>query len=161
MALPAVSTPVTRPRFSTNQRPLTVATNASAIDPVPRPTRTPQHRTSCQGWVMKTVSPEPAATRVRAQATTRRMPNRFIRAAANGAVSPNSIRFTETASEIVPRDQPNSSCSGVMSAPGAARNPAAPTSATKETPATYQAGCTRRAAAEAPGVAEVVVTGPA
>ena len=71
------------------------------------------------------------------------MPNRFIRAAANGAVRPNSSRLTDTASEMVPRDQPNSSCSGVISAPGAARKPAAPISATNETAATSQAGCTR------------------
>ena len=92
---------------------------------------------------MKTVSPLPVATSSSAPATTRRMPNRSIRAAANGAVSPNSSRFTETAAEIVPRDQPNSSCSGVMSTPGVARNPAAPMIATKATAATHQAGWTR------------------
>ncbi len=81
-------------------------------------------------------------------ATTRRMPNRFIRAAANGAVSPNSIRFTDTATEMVPRDQPNSSCSGSISAPGVARKPAAPTSATKDTAATHQARCSRGRAGE-------------
>ena len=33
---------------STNHRHVTVATKASAIDPVPNPTNTPQHRMSCQ-----------------------------------------------------------------------------------------------------------------
>ena len=61
---------------------------------------------------MNTVSPLPAATSSSAAATTRRMPKRSISAAANGAVSPNSSRLTETAAEIVPSDQPNSSCSG-------------------------------------------------
>ena len=61
-APPAVSTPVTRPRCATNQRSVTVATKASAIEPVPSPTSTPQQRISCQLAVMKTVSPLPAAT---------------------------------------------------------------------------------------------------
>ena len=37
---------------------------------------------------MKTVSPLPSATTSSAHMTTRRMPNRSISAAANGAVSP-------------------------------------------------------------------------
>ena len=101
-APPAVSTPVTIPRCLTNQRLVTVATKASAIEPVPRPTSTPQHSTSCQLAVMNTVSPLPAATSTSAAATTRRMPNRSISAAANGEVRPNSTRLTETAAEMVP-----------------------------------------------------------
>ncbi len=88
MAPAAVSTPVTRPRCLTNQRPVIVATNASAIDPVPSPTRTPQSSTSCQLAVMNTVSPLPRATSSSAQETTGRMPKRFMSAAANGAVRP-------------------------------------------------------------------------
>ncbi len=38
----AVRMPVTRPRRATNQRLVTVAANAIAIDPVPRPTNRPQ-----------------------------------------------------------------------------------------------------------------------
>ncbi len=83
-----MSTPVTSPRCLTNQRPVMVATNASAIDPVPRPTRTPHSRTSCQLAVMNTVSPLPHATSSSARLTTRRTPKRVINAAANGAVSP-------------------------------------------------------------------------
>ena len=67
---------------------MTVATRASAIEPVPSPTSTPQQRTSCQLAVMNTVSPLPAATTSSAAVTTRRIPKRSISAAANGAVSP-------------------------------------------------------------------------
>jgi hypothetical protein len=88
VALPAVRMPVTSPRRATNHRDVTVATKASAIDPVPSPTSTPQHRISCQLDVMNTVRPLPIATTVSAAATTRRIPNRSISAAANGAVSP-------------------------------------------------------------------------
>lgn len=136
-----VSTPVTRPRCRTNQRSVSVAAKTSAIEPVPSPTRTPHSATSCQLAVMNTVRPLPAATSSRAQATTRRMPKRSMSAAANGAHRPYSMRFTETASEIVPLDQPNASSSGVISTPGVARNPAAPMIATKATAATIHARC--------------------
>ena len=88
VAPPAVRIPDTSPRRATNQRPVTVATSDSAIDPVPRPTSTPQSRTSCQLAVMKTVRPLPSAVSSSAQTTTRRMPNRSISAAAKGAVRP-------------------------------------------------------------------------
>jgi putative intracellular protease/amidase len=94
---------------------------------------------SCQLACMKTVSPLPAATRNSAIDTTRRIPNRSISAAAKGAVSPNNSRFADTAKEMVPRLQPNSSSSGLISTPGVARKPAAPMIATKATPATSQA----------------------
>ena len=48
-----------------------------------------------------------------------------------------------TASDMMLVDQPNSSCSGTNSAPGAARKPAAPTSATNAVTATNQAGWMR------------------
>ena len=51
--------------------------------------------------------------------------------------------FTATASEMVEIDQPNSSCSGSISTPGTARNPAAPTRARKVTAATHHAGWIR------------------
>jgi hypothetical protein len=135
----AVSTPVTRPRWRTNQRPVTVATNAMAIDPVPTPTSTPQHSSSCQLAVMKTVSPLPAATRTSAPTTTRRMPSRSMSAAANGDITPYSTRLIDTAAEIVPRDQPNSSCSGSIRTLGTARNPAAPISVMNAPTATNHA----------------------
>src|SRR3990170_2250518 len=49
------------------------------------------------------------------------------------------MRLTETADEIVARDQPNWSCSGSMITLGAARNDPAPTSATNEIAATHHA----------------------
>ena len=48
-----------------------------------------------------------------------------------------------TASDMTLVDQPNSSCSGTNSAPGAARKPAAPISARKAAAATNQAGWIR------------------
>src|SRR5882757_462377 len=133
--------PDTRPRRVTNQRPVTVATSDSAIEPVPRPTRTPQQTTSCQEAVMNTVSPLPAATTTSATATTCRTPKRSISAAANGAVRPKSAMLMAIADEIVPTDQPNSACNGSINTPGTARNAAAPTRARKVTAATDQAGC--------------------
>lgn len=103
----AVRMPLTSPRRSVNQRLVTVAANASAMEPEPRPTSSPQHSISCQAAVIHTVRPDPRAMTVRATATTRRMPKRSIRAAANGAVRPYSARLTETAAPIVPRDQSN------------------------------------------------------
>lgn len=92
---------------------------------------------------MKTVNPLPHATSTSAPATTRRMPSRSISAAANGEITPYRTRLIDTAAEIVDLDQPNSSCSGSISTLGAARNPAAPTSATNPDAATSQAQCTR------------------
>ena len=136
--------PSTRPRRSTNQRLATVAPKTSAIEPVPTPMSTPQQATSCQLAVTYVLSPLPEAMSSSAAVTTRRMPNRSMSAAANGAVSPNSSRLTDTASEIVLLVQPNSSCSGTISTPGAARKPAAPSRTRKVTAATVQARWTRR-----------------
>lgn len=138
-APPAVSTPVNSPLWRTNQRLVTVATNASAIEPVPRPTSSPQHTMSCQLRVMKRVSPLPVATSASAPDTTARIPNRSINAAANGDVSPYSIRLTMTAAEIVPWDQPNSRCNGSISTLGVARKLPAPMSARNATRATDHA----------------------
>ena len=106
-------------------------------------------------------------TRTSAQATTRRIPNRSISAAENGAVRPNSTRFTETASPITPTGQPNSSCSGVMSTPGVDRNPAAPIAVKNATRATHHAGWIRGVGRGSPpgrpsssSEASVVVTTP-
>jgi hypothetical protein len=113
---------------------------------------------------MNTVAPLPMPTNVSAPAVTRRMPKRSISAAANGAVSPNSTRFTPTAADSTHRGHPYSASIGTISTPGAARNPAAPTSATNATAATSQAGCNRRpvggagALAARDGVAVVSVT---
>ena len=139
-AAAAVRMPITRPRRATNQRLAIVAAKTMAIEPVPSPISRPQVSISCQPWVTKMVNPLPAATRSRATLVTWRMPKRSISAAANGAISPYRIRLTLTALDIRVRDQPNSSSSGTISTPGAARKPAAPTRATNATAATHQAG---------------------
>ena len=108
VALAAVSTPVTRPRRASNQRVATVATKPIEIDPVPTPTSTPHSSTSCQLAVMKTLSADPVAMSMSATDSTGRTPNRSISAAANGAVSPNSVMLTDIASPTAPCDQPNS-----------------------------------------------------
>ncbi len=84
----AVSTPVTRPWRARNHRPVMVVAKAPAIEPLPRPTSTPQQSTSCQGSRISMVSPEPTEMVSSAQTTTRRTPNLSIRAAAKGAVRP-------------------------------------------------------------------------
>ncbi len=114
------------------------------MDPVPRPISSPQVSRICQDWLTKTVSAEPSPIRQRAKDVTLRTPKRSIRAAANGAVKPNRTRLMLTARDSTVVDQPNSSCSGTMSTPGAARKPAAPTKARKATAATIQAGWRRR-----------------
>lgn len=135
---------MTSPRRRTNQRCAMVAANTSAIEPVPSPMRSPQKTRSCHDAVMSTLPPAPSATSVSAAATTWRMPKRSMSAAANGAVRPYRSRFTLTARDMMLVDQPNSSLSGTMSAPGAARNPAAASSATNATAATSHAGWSRR-----------------
>ena len=87
-AVAAVSTPETRPRRATNQRPVTVAVKASAMLPLPMPTRRPQPSRNCHGSDIQTVDSAPPVMTTSASVTTGRMPNRSIRAAANGAVSP-------------------------------------------------------------------------
>src|SRR3954447_20684884 len=139
VALAAVSTPVTRPRRASNHRVATVATKPIEIEPVPTPTNTPHNSTSCQLVVMKTLSADPDAMSVNATERTGRTPNRSIKAAANGAVRPNSVMLTDIASPTTPCDQPNSWCSGVIITPGTERNPAAPRMAMKLTTATTQA----------------------
>ena len=88
VALAAEKIPVTRPRWASNHRLATMAPNTRAMDPVPAPMATPQSSHSCQAAVMKVVRALAVPTRAREIATTRRMPNRSISAAANGAVSP-------------------------------------------------------------------------
>ncbi len=143
-ALPAVRMPMTRPRLLANQVLAMVAANTRAMEPVPRPISSPQVSRICQDWFTKTVNADPSPMRHRASEVTFLMPKRSMRAAANGAVKPNKTRLMLTAKERIVVDQPNSSCNGTMSTPGAARKPAAPTSARKATAATIQAGWRRR-----------------
>ena len=136
----AVRMPITRPRRATNQRLAMVAAKTKAMDPAPAPISSPQVINSCQPNWTKIVKPLPAATSARATVTTRRIPNRSISAAANGAITPYKIRFTLTAVDIRVRGQPNCSCSGIIKTPGAALKPAAPSNAMNATNATHQAG---------------------
>ncbi|GAA2969606.1 hypothetical protein GCM10020227_42700 [Streptomyces flavovirens] len=135
--------PLTRPRRATNQRWVTVAEKAIAMEPVPRPTSRPQYSISCQAAVIQTPASAPAATALSATTTTRRMPKRSINAAANGAVSPYRAMSMETASPISPRDQPNSVWRGSMSRPGRELKAAPPMIVTKVTAATIHARCIR------------------
>ena len=116
-----------------------MATKPIEIAPVPAPTSTPHSRTSCQLAVIVTLSAEPLAIISSAPDNTGRTPNRSISAAANGAVSPNSVMLTDIASPTTPCDHPNSWCSGCIITPGTERKPAAPRIATKLTAATTQA----------------------
>ena len=143
-ALPAVRMPITRPRLLTNQVLAMVAAKTSAMDPVPSPISSPQVSRICQDSLTSTVRALPAPISTSATDVTMRTPKRSIRAAAKGAVRPKSTRLMLTAAESTVVDQPNSLCSGTISTPGAARKPAAPTSARKATAATIQAGWIRR-----------------
>ena len=127
--------PTTRPRRALNQRVATVALNTSAVMPVPKPTTTPHSRINCQILVMPSDSSRLAVTIEIEIIATLRRPKRLSSAAANGAISPNSIRRIETAVEISAVVQPNSFCSGRMNTPGAAPAPAL-TSAVRKVTAT-------------------------
>ena len=131
----------------TNQRPVTVATKASAIEPVPSPTSTPQSSTSCQLAVMNTVSPLPAATS--SSATGDHPPD------AEPVHQRGGERRGQAEQQQVDRDRERDRAARpaelvlqrVISTPGVARKPAAPSSATKATAATSQARWMRRGAA--------------
>lgn len=97
---------------------MTVAAKVNAIEPVPKPTSRLQPSMSSHGSLISVVSAAPAATAVNAASATRRMPNRSISAAANGAVTPYSAMFTANVRLMVPCDQPNSWCSGPRSRSG-------------------------------------------
>ena len=74
-----------------------------------------------------------------APATTGRMPQRSIIAAANGPTNPNRTRLIDTASEMVARDQPNSPSSGTIKTAGVERMPDAASRVMKVTAKTIQA----------------------
>ncbi|CAB4833011.1 unannotated protein [freshwater metagenome] len=83
----------------------------------------------------------PAPTTLRAVITTFLIPNRSMKAAANGAVNPKSKTLTETAKEIWSLPQPNASSSGTIRTEGAERNPADATRVKKVTIAAIHPGC--------------------
>lgn len=109
-----------------------------AVSPVPKPTTTPQSRASCQTSVMTSDPITPAAISASAVAATRRMPKRFMKAAAKGPIRPKSSRRMAKAPEISAADQPNSCCRGPISTPGAPTAPAVTSMVRKAVPATTQ-----------------------
>jgi hypothetical protein len=62
-----------------------------------------------------------------------------MRAVAKGAVNPYRTRFTDTASEVAERLQPNSSSNGTIRTPTEDRNAADASRTRKVTPATSHA----------------------
>ncbi len=140
MAVAAVSAPTTIPLRLINQRFATDAANTNAIDPDPTPTITPHSAIKCHGLVIQIVPSAPAPTVVSAAITTRRIPNRSIKAAAKGAVKPKSRTLTLTAAEIVSRRQPNAFCNGTIKTDGAERNPAVAIKVMKVITMAIQAG---------------------
>src|SRR5208283_947433 len=123
LALPAVSSPTTRPRRATNQRLATAVARPTIPAPEPSPTSTPQVRYNCQISVTKPLSPAPMTSSTIEASTVRFNPMTWIRPAANGPTRPNSRMFSDTAPEIAAAFQPNAACNGTISTPGAARTP--------------------------------------
>ena len=69
---------------------------------------------------------------------TRRTPNRFMNAAANGPKKPNNKRRIASAVEICALPQPNSCSSGTISTPGAPIAAAVTSMVKKVAPTTTQ-----------------------
>ena len=78
----------------------------------------PHSSTNCQTWVIINEINKPAAISASAQIITRRTPNRFMNAAANGPKRPNSRMRRAKAEEICALLQPNSRSSGTIITPG-------------------------------------------
>ena len=138
VAVLAVSMPTTRPRRWTNQRVATVAPSTRAVIPVPRPTTIPHSRMSCHTSVIASEPTSPAMMNSRAALTTRLMPKRFMNAAANGPIRPNSSSRMARAEEISAFCQPNSRWKGTIMTPGAPTAPAVASMVRKVVPATTQ-----------------------
>lgn len=88
VAVDAVSSPIIRPRRSTNQRFTTVAPSTMATAPEPKPANTPQVAMYCQGSVIIDERPVETAISSRAKVTVLRTPKDCISAAAKGPVRP-------------------------------------------------------------------------
>ena len=115
-----------------------IAARIIDVAPVPPPTRTPHNSTRCHSDRMSVVAATAPVITASAASRTRRTPNRFITAAANGPISPNSAMLIATANEIAVRFHPNSVSSGTIRTPGVARTPAPTSRITKVTAATTQ-----------------------
>ncbi len=88
VAVLAVSSPMTRPRWVTNQRLTMVAASTIATPPDARPDSTPQVAISSHGWVMKALRKVERAIRQSAPTRVRLTPRPCMRAAANGPTKP-------------------------------------------------------------------------
>lgn len=84
----AEKTPVTVPRCVTNQRFAMIVPNVSAIEPVPRPMKTPHSSHSCHGSPTRVTAALANPTMTSDHVTVRRTPHACIRAAVNGAAMP-------------------------------------------------------------------------
>ena len=91
--------------------------------PVPRPTTTPQSRSSCHGSAFEVAEAEWRSTTRSAITVTRGCRSGPCRAAANGAASPTA-QVDRDREESGPRLQPNSSLERHDQDPGVERNPA-------------------------------------
>ncbi len=102
VALPAVRMPVTSPRLPHEPALRDGGGEHQRHRPGAQPDQHApgQHQLPARA-ARRRSAPDPAAISSSAHAVTRRMPNRSISAAANGAVSPNSTRLTPTASDRV------------------------------------------------------------
>ena len=80
----------------------------------------------------------PATIIATAETTTGRTPKRLMKAAANGAISPNRASRTARAAEISAVLHPNSFWSGWMMTPGAPIAPAVASMTRKVAPTTTQ-----------------------
>ena len=85
---------------------------------------------------MNSAPTSPAVISKTAERMTLRTPNRSIRAAENGPISPNRASRKASAVEISPVSQPNSLLSDRISAPGSPMAPAVVNSVTNVTATT-------------------------
>ena len=136
VAFAADSAPRTTPRRSSNHRVATTAASTIDVTPVPAPTSTPQHSTSCHSVRICVDIATDAARRAMAHRTTLFSPQRSITDAANGPMRPKRAMLTATAPEMTARLQPNSLSSGTKKRPGVARTPAVMSSTANVTSAT-------------------------
>src|SRR5438445_322776 len=104
VAVLAVSTPITVPRRATNQRLTTVAPSTIAVVPVPRPTRIPQVRTSCQLDCICEVRATPAQITASETRTVRRIPNRSISGAARRLQRQRFDRLRGSNTQLLAKD---------------------------------------------------------
>ena len=136
MEVLAVMTPIISPWRRANQRLTTAAASTPATAPLPTPVTSPQVSRYCQGSRISRLAKVAAAISARPPSSTRRRPQVCIRAAAKGLTKPLTRIPSPTPADTVERSQPNDSCSGVSSTPGAERSPAAASRARKVTPRT-------------------------